>query len=219
MEKSRKNFKALQANIQDFLDNHPTIGDVASVTVRRDDCNSETAWAEVASLPVGTNTPVFLLVDPYGFAIRRETLDRLVALPGRKDLLFNYMVSGVKRAQGIAAKPREALSRREEATLATYSDFLGQDVVLGEDADSPQEYAEAAFVSKGYYVVAYDMDYPDRAGTLYYLLFVTKNKEIGEMARGMFGESKKQGFDGQLCLWSSEQLKAQISWFLPEDPV
>jgi three-Cys-motif partner protein len=219
MEKKRKNFAALQMNIKDFLDNHPGIGNVASVTMLRDDCNSEAAWAEAARLPVSSNTPVFLLVDPYGFAIRRETIDRLVALPGRKDLLFNYMVSGVKRAEGIAAKPREALSRREETTLATYADFLGQDVVLGEDADSPQEYADAAFVSRGYYVVAYDMDYPDRAGTLYYLLFATKNKDIADMARGMFGESKKQDFNGQLRLWSSEQLKAQISWFPPKDSV
>ncbi|MBE0418270.1 MAG: three-Cys-motif partner protein TcmP [Coriobacteriia bacterium] len=217
MEKKRKNFAALQANVNDFLDSHPGIGDVATVTMLMDDSNSETAWAAVARLPLKSNTPAFLLVDPYGFAIRRETMDRLVLLPGRKDLLFNYMVSGVKRAEGIAAKPREALSRREETTLATYVDFLGQDVVLGEDADSPQEYADAAFVSKGYYVVAYDMDYPDRAGTLYYLLFVTKNKDIADMARGMFGESKKQDFSGQLCFWSSEQLKAQISWFPPKD--
>lgn len=140
----------------------------------------------------------------------------LAALDARKDILFNYMVSGVKRAQGIVSKPEELLTQRERTTLTTYAHFLGKDVTLDEDAESPQEYANVVFVSHGYYVVAYDMDYPNRVGTLYYLLFVTRDKKIADMARGMFGEAKKQGYGGQLCMWDTVQLTAEITFFAPE---
>jgi three-Cys-motif partner protein len=216
VEKKLKFYKELVTNINLFLEAHPELEGVATVKHMRGDCNSPDVWAEVSSLSLSSRTPFFALVDPYGFAMKRQTMDRLVDLQGTKDILFNYMVSGVKRAEGIAAKPEVYLSSREKTTLATYVDFLGRDVQLGEDAESPQEYAQAAFVSKGFYVVAYDMDYPDRSGTLYYLLCVTRNKRIADMARTMFGEAKKQDFDGQLNLWSSEQLKTEITFFVPK---
>jgi hypothetical protein len=104
---------------------------------------------EISLLPLARKTPLFMLIDPTGFQIHRQTMDRLVAVDAAKDILFNYMVSGVKRAQGIASKPEEQLTQRELTTLTTYVRFLGKDVKLDEDAESPQEYASAVFGSRG----------------------------------------------------------------------
>jgi three-Cys-motif partner protein len=217
VEKKRQNLHHLEQNIEAFLNVHPELSDLVDIEMKLGDCNGTDIWSKIASMSLTSKTPVFMLVDPYGIAIRRDTMDRLVALPAIKDIMFNYMVCGVKRARGIALKPEEQLSRREQTTLATYVKFLGKDVELNEDAESPQEYACAVFVSKGNYVVAYDMDYPDRVGTLYYLLFITKNRKIANMARKMFGEAKKQKFNGQLSIWGTDQLTADITFFSPED--
>jgi len=207
--------EVLRSNVARFIEAHPGIKEMVDIKFMQGDCNEPAVWTEIASLPLSQETPAFMFVDPYGFQIQRETMDRLVALGGAKDILFNYMVSGVKRAQGIVSKSEESLTRRERTTLDTYFLFLGKDVTLDEDAASPQEYANAAFVSRGYYVVAYDMDYPGRSGTLYYLLFVTKNRRIADMARDMFGRAKKQDHDGQLRLLTTDQLTADIAFFAP----
>jgi hypothetical protein len=60
------------------------------------------------------------------------------------------------------------------------------------------------------------MDYPGRVGTLYYLLFATKNPKVATMARKMFGQAKKSRHDGQMSLMDEDQLTAAISVFEPE---
>lgn len=217
VEKKASNYAALQTNVNSFLEEHPEVTKVASVHVMQGDCNSADVWRRIDNLRLlGKRTPMFLLVDPYGFAIKRQTMERLMETNAAKDILFNYMVSGVKRAQGIAAKPERELTGRERTTLDTYTDFLGEDVCLDEDADSPQEYARAVFTSRGYSVAAYDMDYAGRIGTLYYLLLATENPAITKMARRMFGEAKKEDYSGQISLLGVEDLTARICMFEPE---
>lgn len=216
VEKKPKNYDLLKNNVAEFMETHPEVKEIVDVKLMQGDCNSPDVWSEISSLPLARKTPLFMLIDPTGFQIHRQTMDRLVAVGAAKDILFNYMVSGVKRAQGIASKPEEQLTQRELTTLTTYVRFLGKDVRLDEDAESPQEYASAVFGSRGYYVVAYDMDYPGRVGTLYYLLFVTKNKKIADMARVMFGAAKKQNYDGQLRLGDTEQFTAEITFIAPD---
>lgn len=217
VEKSAANHAALQQTVQTFLAAHPNTASVVDICILRDDCNGNGVWDWIGGQRLhGTKSPMFLFVDPYGFAIKRETMDRLMDVDAAKDILFNYMVSGVKRAQGIAAKDDDELTRRERTTMQTYDDFLGKDVCLDEEADSPQEYARAVFTSRGFTVAAYDMDYPGRVGTLYYLLLATKNTNIAGMARKMFGEAKQQKYDGQLSMFGTDELTAHISMFEPE---
>lgn len=217
VEKSAKSHGALCAAVDAFLAVHPETAAIVDVYILNDDCNAAGVWDWVDQQQLsGTKSPMFLLVDPYGFAIKRETMDRLMDIGAAKDVLFNYMVSGVKRAQGIASKDEDELSQRERTTMQTYVNFLGKDVCLDEEADSPQEYAQAVFTSREFIVVAYDMDYPGRVGTLYYLLLATKSSKIAEMARKMFGEAKRQRYDGQLSIFGTDELTADISMFQPE---
>jgi len=216
VELNPKNYEMLKNHVAEFMEAHSEVKEIVDIKLMKSNCNSPDVWSEISSLPLISNTPLFMLIDPYGFQIQRQTMDRLVAVDAATDILFNYMVSGVKRAQGIASKPEEQLTQRERTTLTTYAHFLGKDVTLDEDAESPQEYANAVFGSRGFYVVAYDMDYPDRVGTLYYLLFVTKNRKIADMARKMFGGAKKQNYAGQLRLGDTEQFTAEITFFAPD---
>jgi three-Cys-motif partner protein len=184
VEKNRQNLRYLEENVESFLDLNPELNDFVTLEIMLGDCNNADIWSKIASMQLETKTPVFMFVDPYGIAIRRETMDHLVALPGAKDIMFNYMVCGVKRARGIAIKPEEMLSKREQSTVATCVDFV--DVELNEmqkaHRNMPAPFSMSELCSSGWTILI--------VGTLYYL-YSLKNRKIADMAREMLEGKKK----------------------------
>jgi three-Cys-motif partner protein len=194
VEKKKSYFNALKKNIENFVRNSPQIKDKVKIEYFQKDCNViiENILSKITD---DRKYPIFVLVDPSGLQIKRNTINRIVDLQNPKDVMFNYILEGVRRTGGVAKKAHrgERLSIREIKTVETLKKFIGKDVRLKSKSERETliDYCNV-FTSKNLKVVAYDIEYPDRKDILYYLLFATKNLNIANIVKDIYAKQKEK---------------------------
>ena len=194
-----------------FVTNGVLLKDKVNVKFFQDDCNN--AIKNILSqVPNNEKHPLFILIDPTGLQIKKNTMEEIVSLQNPKDIMFNYILEGVRRTAGVAKKARrgEELSIKEIKTVETLQKFIGKDidVINKSDIESLKEYC-SVFTSKDLKVVAYDMRYPDRNDTLYYLLFIAKKLPITNIVKDIYAKQKER-ISGPTLFGGKEFYKEQI---------
>ena len=166
----------LTARTTAFIDEHG-LRDLVSVSIHRGDCN-DVLPVLLPTLASTDGAPALLFVDPCNTDISRATFETLLDMPWREDVLFNYMVSAVKRDVGcmIAAK------RGSEAASERLGRFFGpDDVPVSQDqAENPGTLGGPLFCSRGHKVVVFYMEYPSRHEIQYQLMFASKNDTVSK---------------------------------------
>ena len=80
-----------------------------------------------AQINNSSKCPLFVLIDPTGLQIKKTTTEEIIGLKNPKDIMFNYILEGVRRTGGIAKKAYYGgvLNRKEIKTLETLTEFIG----------------------------------------------------------------------------------------------
>jgi len=194
VEKKRSYFNALKKNIENFVKNSPNIKDKVKIEYFQKDCNIiiEDILSKITD---DRKHPIFVLVDPSGLQIKKNTINRIVDLQNPKDVMFNYILEGVRRTGGVAKKAHrgEELSITEIKTVETLQKFIGENVsvINKSDIETLKDYC-SIFTSKNLKVVAYDIKYPDRKDTLYYLLFISRKLSITNIVKDIYAKQKEK---------------------------
>lgn len=194
VEKKKSYFNALKKNIENFLKNSPHIKDKVKIEYFREDCNViiEDILSKITD---DRKHPIFVLVDPSGLQIKKNTIKKIVDLQNPKDVMFNYILEGVRRTGGVAKKAHrgEELSITEIKTVETLQKFIGENVsvINKSDIETLKDYC-SIFTSKNLKVVAYDIKYPDRKDTLYYLLFISRKLSITNIVKDIYAKQKEK---------------------------
>lgn len=194
VEKTKKNYRLLKKNIDEFIKDNPKIINSIEIEYFNNDCNK--VIKEIASKIKNTSKhPLFVLIDPSGIQIKKSTMEKIVELKNPKDIMFNYILEGVRRTGGVAKKVHrgEELSIKEIKTVETLQEFIGENVsvINRTDLETLKEYC-SVFTSKNLKVVGYDVKYPDRNDILYYLLFATKNLNIANIVKDIYAKQKEK---------------------------
>jgi len=211
VEKKKSNFDALKKNIENFVKNSPHIKDKVEIESFQKDCNkiTEDILSKIAD---DRKHPIFVLVDPSGLQIKKNTIKKIVDLQNPKDVMFNYIHEGVRRTSGVAKKGHrgEELSIKEIKTVETLQEFIGENisVINKSGIETIKDYC-SVFTSKKLTVVAYDMSYPDRNDILYYLLFVSRKLSITNIVKDIYARQKEKHL-GQTLFGGKEFYKKKI---------
>jgi len=211
VEIKKQNFDNLKKNIEAFLNSHKEIENIVEVHFYKEDCN--TAINDILKkINNSYKNPLFVLIDPYGLQIKKETINKIAKLDNSKDILLNYILEGVRRAGGVYKKGQKGtvLNEKEITTIKTFMDFIGDDVkIIGKsDRELWGQYI-SALADKGLNIVGYDMPYSDRNDVLYYLLFASKKVKITKIVQDIYYRQKKKQ-DSQPTLFGEEYEKSNI---------
>ena len=211
VEIKKQNFDNLKKNIEAFLNSHKEIENIVEVHFYKEDCN--TAINDILKkINNSYKNPLFVLIDPYGLQIKKETINKIAKLDNSKDILLNYILEGVRRAGGVYKKGQKGtvLNEKEITTIKTFMDFIGDDVkIIGKtDRELLGQYV-SALADKGLNIVGYDMPYSDRNDVLYYLLFASKKVKITKIVQDIYYRQKKKQ-DSQPTLFGEEYEKSNI---------
>lgn len=196
-EKVKRNFNSLKQNVSEFIDNNPAVRDVVEIKYFNDDCNKviKDITSQLKNTP---KHPLFILIDPWGLQIKKSTMEEIMKLKTPKDIIFNYILEGVRRTSGIAKKAYYGgrLNVKEIKTLETLKEFIGEDinVINASDRKVLENYIGSLFTRRDLKVVAYDMQYPDRQDILYYLLFASKKQSITNIVKDIYAKQKEKSF-------------------------
>ena len=203
--------QALEGRVNAYMESHPGIADLVDIDVRCEDCNvAATQFA--SSAKVTSNTPAFLFVDPFGLAIQRAAVDALVSLPWAIDVLFNYMLDGIRRVFGAAS----GSSTWAHADAAKLAEYFGKDIVINSMAqiEDPKTYARAAFGAHGLRTVAFYMRWPSKEAVQYVLLFACKNPRVVDIMREIYAKEMSDQY-GQGSLFGLEEHLTHIEIIEP----
>jgi len=215
VEANSRNCRELKLKIEDFTRDNPDVKDLVNIEIIKNDCNVA-VYDILKAVKNSKRNPMFVLIDPTGLQIRKDTIRRIVNLKNPKDILFNYILEGVRRASGVAAKAhfKEGISERELKTVETLRQFIGDDVeVIGRsDLQILEDYIRTIFEPGNLKVTAYDVKYPNRNDELYYLLFASKKPTITEVVRDIYAR-QKESLHGPTLFGGREFYKSQIPLF------
>lgn len=199
VEQDAGRFTQLEERVADFLAGHPDVASLVEVQ-----CVNEDANDVVRGLPLAptAKAPCFLFVDPFGAEIDRATVDAVLALPWKLDVLFNYMVESIRRVYGV----QQGDSSHAAGNAQRLQTFFGTDVELQgpEDLEDPATYARAVFSGAGMKAVAFRMKKPGTIGTQYVLLFASRNDTVIKVMRDVYAKEMTDHF-GQGSLFSAEE--------------
>jgi len=200
VEIDSKNFNLLKKNVEDYI-NINKLNNIIDVNLFNDDCN-EIIYNILSKIENSNRNPLFVLIDPTGIKISKNTIEKILNLNNRKDILFNYILEGVRRTMGVFKKAQdgEELNVREVGTIETLSDFFGNDIniknkdglEIKDDLEILEYFIGTSFMSKGLEVVACDIGYPNRNDILYYLLFATKRENILKRIASIYKREKNR---------------------------
>ncbi len=216
VEKNKNNFNILNENVEKFNKVFPKIKDKVEIKFFPNDCNEiiEDILSQVIN---DKKHPMFILIDPTGLQIKKDTIKKIVNLQNPKDIMFNYILEGVRRTTGVAKKVKrgKGLSIREIKTVETLQDFIGENISIinKSDIETLKDYCHI-FTSKDLKVVAYDMQYPDRNDILYYLLFISRKFSITKIVKDIYAKQKEQMY-GPTLFGGKEFYKKQILTITP----
>ena len=211
VEIKKQNFADLKKNIEAFLNSHKEIKNIVEVHFYQEDCN--TAINDILKkISNSYKNPLFVLIDPYGLQIKKETINKIAELGNPKDILLNYILEGVRRVGGVYKKGQKGavLNKKEITTIKTFKDFIGKDVniISKTDKELLEQYV-SVLAEKGLNIVGYDMPYPDRNDILYYLLFASKKAKVTKIVQDIYYRQKKKN-DLQITLFGEEYEKSNI---------
>lgn len=129
VEKNRNNYHALKVHIDDFLNQNKELKKSVKLFYFNKDANSaiNDIIKQIKNTP---KNPLFVLIDPTGIQLKKENLKKILELKNRKDILYNYILEGVRRTGGVARKALEgkSLTHREIKTVETFIEFMGEDI-------------------------------------------------------------------------------------------
>jgi len=168
--------------------------------------------------------PVLFFIDPHGIkSLKKESVLSIVNKPGAKDILLNYINEGVVRIAGLAkkcmCKKVEDMTLKEIKTITNLTDFIGDeclDIIDSSDIEFLRYYVENILKSNNENVnpknkldvIAFNMPYPNKSDTIYYLLFASRNKTAIKIVSQVYSKSKESNLKGQKSLFGpKEQLK------------
>lgn len=197
VEKIKGNFNCLKQNVREFIDKNPSVKDVVEIKYFNNDCNKviKDITSQLKNTP---KHPLFILIDPSGLQIKKSTMEEIIKLKTPKDIMFNYILEGVRRTSGIAKKAYYGgrLNIKEIKTLETLAEFIGKDVDVINTSDRKvlENYVGSLFTRRNLKVVAYDMKYPDREDILYYLLFASRKRSITNIIKDIYAKQKEKSF-------------------------
>lgn len=200
IEKNKKNFNFLKANIDKFVNENSRIRNNIKIKYFNDDCNKiiDNILSQVIN---DSKHPLFVLIDPTGLQTRKSTIKKIVDLHNPEDIMLNYSLEGVRRASGIVRKAQrqKELTIREIKTIETLQKFIGSDVnvINKSDIETLKEYC-SIFISKNLGFIAFDVKYQDRNDILYYLLFVSKKVPIINIIKDIYAKHKEKIFGATL---------------------
>jgi len=194
VEKDNINFTYLEKNISEFFKKYPFIKNKIQVKCYNEDCNN--AINKIILEINDTNkNPLFVFIDPTGLQIKKTTMQKIVELENPKDIIFNYILEGVRRTSGIAKKQHHGaeLNIKEVKVVNTLKEFIGENInIIGNsDIDVLKSYC-SFFTLKDLNVVVYDVKYPNRDDIIYYLLFATKNRNVSNIVKDIYAKQKEK---------------------------
>ena len=194
VEKNKGNFKNLNNNINEFIKNNPHLKDIVEIEYFNNDCNK--VIMQILEKINNTNKhPIFILIEPWGIQIKKPTIEEIAKLKNPKDIMFNYILEGVRRTGGIAKKKHYGgkLNIKEIKTLDTLLEFIGDDIdiIKSNDKKIMEDYVNSIFTSQDLKVVGYDMKYPDRNDILYYLLYASRKLSITNIVKDIYAKQKE----------------------------
>jgi hypothetical protein len=139
-------------------------------------------------------------------------MDALMSLPWAIDVLFNYMLDGIKRVYGAAVSG----SSRAESNAATLEAYFGEGVPVTSQAmiEDPKTYARAAFASHGLRTVAFYVKWPSKEAIQYILLFACRKPAVVDIMRDIYAKEMADQY-GQGSLFGHEEHLAQIEVIEP----
>ena len=211
VEIKKQNFDNLKKNIEIFLNSHKEIKNIIEVHFYKENCN--TVINDILKkINNSYKNPLFVLIDPYGLQIKKQTINKIADLENSKDILLNYILEGVRRAGGVYKKGQKGttLNKKEITTIKTFEEFMGNDVkvISKTDKETLEQYV-SVLAEKGLNIVGYDMPYSDRNDILYYLLFASKKAIITKIVQDIYYRQKKKQ-DSQATLFDEEYEKSNI---------
>jgi len=197
VEKDKNNFEYLKKNVNEFLAINEEIRNKIDIVYFNDDCNHVIDQI-LSKLNNSNKHPLFILIDPTGLQIKKTTMQRIVDLQNPKDIIFNYILEGVRRTSGVAKKAHrgQGLSIKEIKTIKTLQEFIGDDVdvISLSDRDTLKDYC-SVFTTKDLKVIAYDILYPNnRKDIIYYLLFASRKSSITNIIKDIYAKQKENSF-------------------------
>ncbi len=211
VEIKKQNFNDLKKNIETFLETNKEIKNIVEAYYYKEDCNM--AINDILdNINNSYKNPLFILIDPYGLQIKKETINKIANLDNSKDILLNYILEGVRRVGGIYQKGQKGtvLNKKELTTAKTFKEFMGEDVkIIGETDKKMLEQYVSTLAEKGLNIVGYDMPYSGRNDILYYLLFASKKEKITKIVQDIYYRQKKKQ-DSQTTLFGEEYEKSSI---------
>src|SRR4030042_5443993 len=159
--------------------------------------------------------PALFFVDPYGIkGVDKKSIISIVNKSGGKDILFNYIEEGITRIKGLTKKcllkNPEDITIKELKTISHLPNFLGDECIklIGKSNWEILEYYVENVLKSGkkdkLRVVAFNMPYPHKKDTIYYLLFASRNSNAVKIVSQVYAKSKEQGFKGQASLFDSK---------------
>lgn len=218
VEINKENFDCLRKVVSRFIEDNPQIRDIIEIEYLNEDCNK--VITKIVNLINNTSKhPLFVLIDPTGLQIRKATVEKIVKLNNPKDIMFNYILEGVRRTIGIAKKANRGrkLNIKEIKTLETLKTFIGEDINVINSSDKKvlEEYVNSIFSFRDLKVVAYDMKYPDRDDIVYYLLFASRKLPVTNIVKDIFARQKENSF-GPTLFGGKEFYKKEIFSVAPK---
>jgi three-Cys-motif partner protein len=201
IEKNKSFYNQLLDNIDMFVKEHSGIRDHVEYELFNNDCNIAIS-SILGRIKKNAKYPMFVLIDPWGIKIEKSTISKIIALPNRKDIMFNYILEGARRTVGIARKEYydQKLNPKELGSLETLRRFLGNDIEIIDAGhlEIMEQFADSLFTAKHLKVVGYDMPYPDRKDIVYYLLYASRDPKISDIVKDIYGRMKQRTFGPSL---------------------
>jgi three-Cys-motif partner protein len=198
VEKAKNNFKNLKKVINEYIEEHPDLENIVEIFYYNNDCN-EVIKEITSKVKNNVKHPIFALIDPWGIQIKKSTAEELLNLKNPKDIMFNYILEGVRRAGGVARKASfsNELDIRELRTTETFWNFIGENtnIINSSDKKILEEYVNSLFVAQDLNnVVGFDVKYPDRDDILYFLLYACRNERVIKIIKDIFAKEKENIF-------------------------
>jgi len=170
------------------------------------------------------NRPTLFFIDPFGIKeVSKKSILAIVNKPGAKDILFNYINEGVVRIAGLAKKclkkDMKDITIKELKTIKHLHNFIGDKFLKLIDKNDLEilKYYVKNILKKsdkdsqsndGLEVIAFNMPYPHKSDTIYYLLFASRNPNAIKIVSQVYAKGKEDGLKGQKSLFGpKEQLK------------
>jgi len=166
--------------------------------------------------------PTLFFIDPSGIKdLKKRSIMHIVQKPGAKDILLNYIQEGVVRIGGIAKKCLQKdiqnITIKELKTIKNLIDFIGPDylkLVNKNELEILKYYVDNIIKSNNKNVkerdkldvIAFNMPYPHKSDTIYYLLFASRNKNAIKIVKQVYAKSKERDLKGQGSLFRTKEI-------------